>query len=144
MVGNSKSISVPPSGDRQDVSSSCNSISKSQTQLPLGNTSSSFTNSIKNQQDQIMKNSDAEISSSGASLIANHLSQDNAHVTEEMKSLSQGTGTISAPVLSNDPKISNDTAKEGIRINSSATSNGSSNGSGPSSSMTVSDNNDSS
>ena len=45
-----------------------------------------------------MKNSDAEISSSGASLIANHLSQDNAHVTEEMKSLSQGTGTISAPV----------------------------------------------
>ena len=144
MVGNSKSISVPPSSDRQDVSSSCNSISKSQTQLPSGNTSSLFTNSIKNQQDQIMKNSDAEISSSGASLIANHLSQDNAHVTEEMKSLSQGTGTISAPVLSIDPKISNDTAKEGIRINSSATSNGSNNGSGPSSSMTVSDNNGSS
>ena len=140
MVGNSKSSPVPSAGDRQDVSSSCNSISKSQTQLPSGNTSLSFTNSIKNQQDQVMKNSDAEISSSGASLIANHLNQDSAHVTEEMKSLSQGTGTISAPVLSIDPKISNDTAKQSIRINSSATSNGS----GPSSSMTMSDNNGSS
>ena len=138
-VGNYKTSPVLSTGNSGKLDASqigLNSGTKYQTPVPSG-TTTVFSNSNKSLLDQAVLSTTTELSNTANPV--NQLNQANTHTNENKKPLSQMTGASALPMSIESKGVTTDTINKSITVNNTNASNGGSNSSGKSPSLSLID-----